>query len=230
MRLPRAPRAQAAALASSASPDLILVSQSLDDATGVQVLQHIRQTLGWRSWPTTVLIARREGAPQNWQNVAEHCVVLPESIGELHHIIDALAPASQSSQSLPIPLPIVGEVSGSIASLHSMGGNTLRSTVQQFGGAMPEWTQDLYEAIERADHRAVAMLCRLIGDSAEIVGADHLTRAGRDHTPSWPKPGCSTRAPVSSPKSNPSSIGCSAISCRSTESSSQPCPRSIDHE
>lgn len=174
------------------SPALIVCSQSLDDRTGIEVLQAIRHRLGWRSWPTSVLIVRKDGAPENWQDTAEHCVVLPDEFDALRQVLDTVQPASlrdklaasgssrpDDSRAAP-PVTDEGSRSGSSAleSLSSFGPETLRATIGHFGGVMPEWLQDLSEAIDSGDGAAVSTLSRRIREAGEMVGADHLARLG----------------------------------------------------
>ena len=88
--------------------------------------------------------------------------VLPSSIDWP----DAGASASHTA-SAP---PSLEHVSG------SGSGTGLVSTLERFIGIMPEWLQDLHEAVARGDGEAVVWICNRIGDSARLMGADHMAR------------------------------------------------------
>ncbi|ACY14259.1 serine/threonine-protein kinase [Haliangium ochraceum] len=178
-------------LALDRAPDLILCSQSLDDGTGMEVLQAIHERLGWRAWPTTVLVVRKGGAPENWQRAAEHCIALPDEADALRGVVEAVQPPSQRAPAAVelVKLDRSSENSqtteddslsrcAALKSLGSFGVEPLRATIAHFGGVMPEWLQDLSEALERADAPAICSLSRRIGEAGELVGATHLARLG----------------------------------------------------
>ena len=184
--------AGAADIALRSSPDVIFCSQSLDDRTGIEVLQAIRHRLGWKSWPTSVLIVRKDAVPDGWQAAAEHCVVLPDEFEAVRKVLDTVRPANQRDRraagkarrpehtQIAPPVTDAASQSGSSAlqSLTSFGPEPLRAAIAQLGGVMPEWLQDLHEAIEHGDAVGVRIASRHIREAGEMVGADHLARLG----------------------------------------------------
>lgn len=71
------------------------------------------------------------------------------------------------------PNPLSGSGSGSGSSLGSSSAPGV-STLERFVGLMPEWLQDLHEAVQQGSRTVVLQVCRRIGDSARLMGVDQL--------------------------------------------------------
>lgn len=133
-------------------------------------------------WPALVDDWSRSSSQQDPHHPAAARPGAPErartGVGTADVTVDIAADVNTtallSNQSWPNAAAEAPHISGQRAG--SGSGPGMGITLERFVGIMPEWLQDLHEAVARGDREAVIWICNRIGDSTRLMGADHLAR------------------------------------------------------
>jgi serine/threonine protein kinase len=130
-----------------------------------------------RSWSPASLDEGRDtlvmqGLDDGTGAAAGDTPIVPETLDSTSESQDDYVPAREAADRRSRE----GTAPGGADSRWRGANSQLTSSLERFLGVMPEWLQDLQEAVVRHDARTIVRVCTRITDSARLMSADQLAR------------------------------------------------------